>query len=410
MENPFQHLQKDFPILQRTLHGRPLCYVDNAATTQMPQHVLDAMHEYQTTYHANIHRSSHTLGEDATAAYEEVRKKVAHFIGAQDSSEIIFTSGTTAGINYISSSWGNSHIKSGDEILITQLEHHANILPWQQLAKRTCATLRYLPVTPDGTLDIGQLHQLLTTKTKLLAITGSSNATGTQTDLRTIIDAAHTVGTKVLVDAAQMVAHQKIDVTELDADFVVFSGHKMFGPTGVGVLYIKKELHDQVTPCLFGGGMVHEASMEHATFLPIPHGLEAGTPPTAQVIGLGAAIDYIEQHVAFNTLKQYEASLCARLIDGLTKLPTVTVLGPIEQLKQSGHLVSFVVDDMHAHDVAAYLDRQGICARAGHHCAQPLAKALGYAASTRVSFAAYNSPADADRVIETITKIFCKQF
>jgi len=405
MQNPFAHLISDFPILQRTLHGKPLCYVDNAATTQMPQQVLDAMHAYHTTHHANVHRSSHTLGEEATTAYEAVREKVARFIDAQDPSEITFTSGTTASINCVATGWGTRNIQRGDEILVTQLEHHSNLLPWQQLAERTGATLRWLPVTHEGALDTSRLNQLLTAQTKLIAVTGTSNAVGVHTDLHTIIDAAHAVGAKVLVDAAQMVAHQKINVAELGADFVVFSGHKMFGPTGVGVLYIKKELHDQVLPCSFGGGIVREATMDSASFLPAPHGLEAGTPPTAQVIGLGAAIDYIEQHLDFDTLTHYEASLCARLINGINAIAGVTILGPVEQLKQAGHLVSFVVDGVHAHDVAAHLDRKGICARAGHHCAQPLAQALGYAASTRISFAAYNTPADADRVIEAISAL-----
>jgi len=363
------------------------------------------MHAYHTTHHATVHRSSHTLGEDATAAYEAVRTKVAHFIGARDSSEIIFTSSTTAGINCIASGWGTQQIKRGDEILVTQLEHHANLLPWQQLATRTSATLGWIPVKADGTLDMSTIDRLLTKRTKLVAITGCSNAIGTQPDLQTIIAKAHAVGAHVLVDAAQMVAHKKLHVADLGADFIVFSGHKIFGPTGVGVLYIRKELHNTIAPCLFGGGMVHEVAMDKATFLPTPQGLEAGTPPTAQVIGLGAAIDYVEKHINFDLLKEHEASLCAQLIDALATIPTVRILGPIEQLKKSGHLVSFVIDGIHAHDVAAYLDAEGICARAGHHCVQPLAKALGYDASTRISLSCYNTHDEVNRIIALIKKI-----
>jgi len=401
MKNQFEYLKKDFPILHRELNDYPLCYVDNAATTQMPQQVLDAINKYYTTHHATVHRSSHTLGEEATAAYEAVREKVAQFIGAHDQSEIVFTSGTTAGINCIASRWGADKY---DEILVTALEHHSNLLPWQRLAKKTGATLRFIPVKSDGTLDLNQ-EGLFTPHTKIIAVTGSSNAIGTQVDLRSIIDKAHAVGARVVVDAAQMVAHQKINVAELGADALVFSGHKMFGPTGVGVLYIRKEHLQYGSPCLVGGGMVHTAQIHKSTYLPAPLGLEAGTPPTAQVIGLGAAIDYLEQHIDFEQLKEHEASLCRELINRLSHLPSVKILGPIEQLKESGHLVSFTVDGVHAHDVAAHLDAYGICARAGHHCAQPLARALGYEASTRISFSVYNTLADVDRILAAISEL-----
>jgi len=277
----------DFPLLKKSI-----AYLDNASTTQKPHVVIDAIVSFYTTYNANIYRGIHTFGEMATTAFEDARTKVAWFIGAKPE-EIVFTAGTTASINFIADTWGATNIVAGDEILITQLEHHANILPWQRLAQRTGATLVWYPVNKDGTLDMTLMSQFVTKKTKLIAVTAISNAVGTHIDVAAFVAAARSVGARILVDAAQLVAHKHIDVAKLDPDFLVFSGHKLFGPTGVGVLYIKKDLHDQVPPYQVGGGMVFEVLSGHATWLKAPHKFEAGTPPIAQVIGLGAAIDYI---------------------------------------------------------------------------------------------------------------------
>jgi len=398
-----EEIRKDFPILARTMHGHPLCYLDNAATTQVPQVVIDRVRECYMKHHANTYRGAHGLGEEATLAFEDARARIAKFIGAQDSSEVSFSSGCTGGINCVAFGWARSQFKPGDEILITELEHHSNLVPWQQVAAHTGAVLKWIPVTPDGLLAMDQLDQLVTDRTKLVSVTTTANAIGTQLDLPTIIAAAKSVGARVLIDAAQSPVHEPIDVTELGADFCAISSHKMFGPTGVGALYVNKALHDQMVPCRFGGGMVETATMETATFRPMPQLLEAGTPPIAQAIGMGAAVRYIEENIDLGSVHGYESSLCARLINGLEQHKEIRLLGPVSELKRTGHLISFLVDGIHAHDVTAYLDQAGICARAGNHCAQPIARALGYEASTRISFCVYNLPEEVDRVLDTIT-------
>lgn len=393
-------LRSDFPFLAI----KDVAYLDNASTTQKPQAVLDGLVSFYSQYNANIYRGVHTTAEEATQAYEAARNKVANFIGALPQ-ETIFTSGTTEAINFVADTWGAEHIKAGDQILITQLEHHANILPWQRLAQRTGAQLVWYPVQSDGTLDMSLLEQCITAKTKLIAITALSNAVGTHVDVAAFVRAGHAVGAHVLVDAAQLVAHRPINVQTLGADFLVFSGHKLFGPTGIGVLYIKQRLHDQVPPYQLGGGMVFEVLANHATWLKSPQKFEAGTPPIAQAIGLGVAIDYVLDNVAWPHVKLHEAALCSQLIDGLLSYPKIRILGPLEELRSQGHLVSFVVDGVHAHDVAAYLSSLGIAVRAGHHCAQPLARALGYSASVRVSFAAYNNTLEVNRLLEALDSL-----
>ncbi len=400
----FNKLRNDFPILQQIINKQPLSYFDNAATTQKPQQVLDAMMHFYQTSNANIYRGAHTFAEQTTALYEQVRKKVAQFIGAQDPSEVIFTKGTTESINIIACAWTSEHIKAGDEIVVTELEHHANLLPWQRVAQQKKAQLKFIPVLPDGTLDLSILDILLTKKTKLVAIAQVSNAIGTHNSVDKIINAAHAVGAKVLIDAAQSVPHQAINVQTLSCDFLAFSGHKMLGPTGIGVLYIKKELHDYIPPYLQGGGMVSAVGWEKADWLPAPQKFEAGTPPIAQAIGLGAAIDYLSSYVDFNALQKYESQLTTRVIDGLSSIPQVKILGPILALKK-GHLVSFLVDGIHAHDAAAYCDSKGISLRAGNHCAQPLAKKLGYNASLRASFYFYNTIQEVDRLIQAVDQL-----
>src|SRR3990172_12131808 len=404
MSNNFKKLRADFPILSQKINGYPLVPCDNASTTHKPQSVIDAVVQFYTTTNANIYRGIHLFAEQATQLYENARKKVADFIGAH-ASEIVFTRGCTAGINFVVATWGDMHIKAGDEIVMTELEHHANLLPWQRLAQKKGAVLKFIPIFPDGSLDLSQLDSIITNKTKMVSVIHVSNAVGTHVDIATIIARAQAVGACVLIDAAQSVPHQKIDVHQLGCDFLVFSGHKILGPTGIGVLYIKKELQAELPPYEVGGGMVEDVNCEHATWRSAPHKFEAGTPPIAQAIGLGVAIDYLRTNVDFDEIMNYETQLCARLIDGLSAIVQVRILGPIAELKQKGHMVSFLVDGFHSHDVAAFLDSRGISVRAGHHCAQPFAKKLGYDASVRVSFYFYNTFEDVDRIVAAVQEL-----
>ncbi len=400
----FKKLRSDFPILSQKVNGYSLVPCDNASTTHKPQSVIDTLVQFYTTTNANIYRGIHLFAEQATHMYEQARKKVADFIGAYPE-EVIFTRGCTAGINFVVATWGEMHIKAGDEIVITELEHHANLLPWQCLAQKKGAILKFIPVFPHGLLDLSNLESIITSKTKMVSIIHVSNAVGTHVDIATIIVHAKKVGACVLIDAAQSVAHQKINVHAIDCDFLVFSGHKLLGPTGIGVLYIKKDMHNDVPPYEVGGGMVENADYENATWRQAPYKFEAGTPPIAQAIGLGAAIDYLHNNIDFDELLSYEAALCTRLIDGLSKIKQVTLLGPIQELKKNGHLVSFLVEGMHSHDVAAFLDSRGISVRAGHHCAQPFAKKMGYDASVRVSFYFYNTIEDVDKIVQAISEL-----
>lgn len=397
-------LRLDFPILQEKVNGYSLVYVDNAATSQKPQAVIDALVNFYTKHNANIHRGVHTFGEIATTLYEDARNNVAQFINAQ-SQEVVFTSGATAAINTVAHAWALNNCKLGDEILVTELEHHSNLLPWQDVCAKTGATLKFIPVNVDGTLEYEKLPELVTNKTKLVAVTHTSNVFGLTTDLEKIITRAHAAGAKVLVDASQSIAHQKIDVQKIACDFLVFSGHKMLAPTGIGVLFIKKDLHNTIEPYQRGGGMVFEVDAHSAQWLKVPQVFEAGTPPIAQAIGLGAAIDYINDYINLDALKVHEAQLCARLIDGFKMLPYITVLGDVDELKTIGHLVSFTVQGMHPHDVAAYFNNFGICVRAGHHCAQPLAKKIGINASVRISFYCYNTTKEVDFILEIMEQL-----
>ena len=400
-----KQLREDFPIFSQEINGYPLVYLDSAATSQKPQQVIDTVVDFYTKYNSNIHRSVHAFSEQATGMFEDTRKKVAEFIGAADSSEIIFTKGTTEGLNFVAATWGQTYVGQGDEILMTQMEHHANLLPWQQVAEKKGATLKFIPITKDGLLDLSELPNLISQKTKVVAVIHASNVLGTHVDVATIAKAAHAVGAKVVVDAAQTSPHQKLDVQKLGCDFLAFSGHKMLAPTGVGVLYIKKELHDLVPPYQFGGGMVFEACYDKSIWQFAPYKFEAGTPAISQVVGLGAAIDYYNKNINFDDARKYEAQLTAQAIDGLQQMEKIKILGPIEQLKTSGHLVTFSVDGIHSHDVAAYLSNFGVCTRAGHHCAQPLAKKLGVASSVRASFMFYNTPQEVETFLRVMQDI-----
>ena len=390
-------LKDDFPLLRNYAH---LSYLDSAATTQKPQVVIDAVNEFYTHYNAQVYRGIYTLAEQATERYESARSKVAQYIGAADY-EVVFTKGATEGINLVASSWAAKKLKKGDEIIISELEHHANLLPWMRLEKELGIVLKYIPIRKDGTLNYDIYFSLLSANTKLVAITYTSNVLGVHVDLSRIISQAKSYGARVLVDATQAAGRERLDVQQLKADFLVFSGHKMLGPTGIGVLYMASHMHDEVAAYELGGGMVYSVEFHEAQWAKAPFRYEAGTPPIAQAIGLGAAVDYLSA-VNFDELKVDQARMCTNLIEGLTEIPHIKILGPLEELKVSGHMVSFVSSKAHAHDIAAYLDTKQICVRAGNHCTQPLHKVLGIDASVRISLYGYSSDDDISKVIEAL--------
>ena len=396
-----KNIRNDFPIFS---NNEKLIYFDNAATTQKPKFVIDAISDFYSFYNAPAFRGVYALSENVTQKFEDVREKVAKFIGA-DKTEIAFTYGSTDGINIIAQSWAKNNLQSGDTIIVSQLEHHSNLVAWQRLAEQKNLNLKFIKVTADGILDLEQFYSILDSKVKFASVTYVSNVLGAHVDIKYISNALKTIGAKLLVDASQAPAHMKLDVKELGADFLVFSSHKMFGPDGVGVLYVNSNLHDQISPSRGGGGMVFDVNIEKTNFLKFPRILEAGSQPVSGVMGLGAAIDYINNNINYDQLKIHEASLCRTLIDNLINVSGVKILGPIEQLKTSGHMVSFSFDKIHPHDIAAYLDKFGICVRAGHHCAQPLHNILKINGSVRVSFAAYNTLKEVYLLIELINKI-----
>jgi cysteine desulfurase / selenocysteine lyase len=396
-------LKKQFPILG----NNDLVYLDNAATTQRPRQMIDAISNFYAKSNANVCRGLYPLGEKATVFYEEARDIVANFINAADRSEIIFTSGTTESINFVAEAWAVHNLREGDEILLTQVEHHANMLPWQRVADKVGARLRFIEVDQETfELKLDDTN-LINHKTKLVAVSHCSNVIGNIwgenfEHLQQLISKAHGVGAKVLIDGAQSVPHYAIDLQMLDADFFVFSGHKMCGPTGVGVLYIKKDLHETVEPYQLGGSMIYEATFKNATWLPAPQKFEAGTPPIAQVIGLAETINFIKEYIPFDEQHKHETKLCSMLVEELEKLSCIRIIGNVERLKNCGHLVSFVVDGVHAHDVAGFLGSKGISMRAGHHCVQPFTRLLGIEASVRASFYAYNTMEDVDKTVIAI--------
>ena len=393
-------IRNDFPIFK---HNPDLVYLDNAATTQKPQVMVDATVDFYTKYYATIHRGLYDAAEDATMRYEEARATIAAFIGA-DQHEIIFVKNATEGINLAAFSWALQNVKRGDTILLSHYEHHANLLPWQRVAQQNEATLQFIPMDNQGRLRLDQLDRLCTPKTKLVAISAVSNVTGAHTHMQPIIAAARAVGAKVLVDASQMVAHAPINVHALGVDYVVFSGHKLFGPTGIGVLYARNAIQEEMVPYQLGGGTIFDADWQYATYRTGPLLFEAGTPPVAQAIGLAAAVRYLQQY-SFADIAAHEAALVAQAINGLQEIPRVRLFGPLEELKNHGHLVSFLIDGVHAHDVAAYLSQHTIAVRAGHHCAQPLVKNLGVDALVRASVALYNTEHDVHAMIEAIKKL-----
>jgi cysteine desulfurase / selenocysteine lyase len=407
-----ERLRADFPILASVLHetadrpGVALAYLDNAATTQRPRQVIRAITDTYERHYANVHRGVHWLSDQATDLYEEARAKVRDFLGAPASEQVIFTHGTTESINLVARGWGDANLKPGDEILLTELEHHSNIVPWQQLAARSGAVVRFLPITDDGHLATDALDAWLSPRTRIVAVAAVSNVLGTINPLGPIIARAHQLGAVVLVDAAQSVPHQHSDVVQLDADFVAFSGHKMLAPTGVGVLYGRRELLEAMPPFLGGGSMIRRVTTAGFEPAELPAKFEAGTPPIVSAIGLGAAIDYLSA-VGIDAIHQHERRLCALAHEVLGSIGGVRFLGPAPEHKSG--IVSFTLERVHAHDVAQLLDRQGIAVRAGHHCAMPLHKRLGITASTRASFYLYNTPAEVERLgraLEETKRIF----
>jgi cysteine desulfurase / selenocysteine lyase len=391
----FAALRRDFPALQQLVHGKPLAYLDNAASSQSPTAVHEAMALQQSLHHSNVHRGVHQLSERSTAAFEGARDKVRRFINAAASAEIVFTRGTTESINLVAASLGQ-RLKAGDEVLITWLEHHSNIVPWQLLCERTGARLVVAPIRNDGSLDVAAFEQQLTSRTKIVAAAHVSNALGTVNPVAELVAKAHAVGAVVLIDGAQAVPHLTVDVQALDCDFYAFSGHKMFGPTGTGVLYGKRALLEAMPPYQGGGDMILTVSFERSTYNALPYKFEAGTPNITGVVGLGAAIDYL-QDIDFTAVADHEHALLERATKRLLdEVPGVRLVGTAAH---KASVLSFVVDGIHAHDLGTIVDREGVAIRTGHHCAMPVMERFGVAATARASFAFYNNHDDVDRLI-----------
>ncbi|HUE50115.1 MAG TPA: cysteine desulfurase [Candidatus Dormibacteraeota bacterium] len=391
-------IREDFPILRERAHGHPLIYFDSAATSQKPRAVIDALRHYYEHQNANVHRGLHELSSRATEAYEQARRRVATYLGAASAQEIVFTRGTTESINLVAQAWGGKFLGGGDVILLTEMEHHSNLVPWQLLAERTDARLRFVPVLDDGTLDLEQLSLLLTAEVKLFAFTHVSNSLGTINPVSELCRKARAMGALTLVDAAQSAGHLPIDVQELGCDFLAFSGHKMCGPTGIGGLYARAEILNSIPPWHGGGEMIVSVTLEKSAFKRAPHRFEAGTPNIAGAIGLAAAIDYIEQ-IGRPTIFGHDTYLARYAAERLAELPGMHIFGPT---KQRGALVGFVMDAAHPHDLTTFADQYGLALRGGHHCNQPLMRRFGVPGTTRASFYFYNTTEEIDRMIEIL--------
>ncbi|TMD59995.1 MAG: cysteine desulfurase [Chloroflexi bacterium] len=389
-----EEIRKDFPILTRKVHGKPLVYLDSTASSQKPRAVIDAMNVYYETYHANVHRGVYEISEQATAAMEKARVKVAHFINARHSRQIIFTRNTTESINLVAISWGGANIAKGDLIVLTEMEHHSNLVPWQLLAQRTGARLEFVPVTDDGLLRLDIYEELLRQQPKLVAFTHMSNVLGTINPAQEMIAQAHAVGATVLLDAAQSVPHLPVDVQALDIDFLCFSSHKMLGPTGIGVLYGKRDLLEAMPPFMGGGDMIRTVGLRQSSWNDLPWKFEAGTPAIAEAIGFGAAVDYLKALGMENVLR-HEQELTHYAMEQLQAVPGLTIYGP--EASRRGGVISFTLGDIHPHDLASILDQQvGVAVRAGHHCAQPLMVRFGLSATARASFYVYTIKEEID--------------
>ncbi len=397
-----EDIRNDFPILSRQVHGKPLVYLDSTASSQKPQSVIETMGDYYRTYNANVHRGVYEISEEATAAMEKARVKVARFINARRSKQVIFTRNTTESINLVAYSWGTVHIAKDDLIVLTEMEHHSNLVPWQLLAQRTGARLEFVPVTDDGLLRLDIYEQLLQQQPKLVAFTHMSNVLGTINPVQQMIAAAHVAGAITLVDAAQSVPHLPVDVQALDVDFLCFSGHKMLGPTGVGVLYGKRDLLEAMPPFMGGGDMIRTVGLRESTWNDLPWKFEAGTPAIAEAIGLGAAVDYLSA-LGMEHVHQHEQEITTYALERLREVPGLLVYGP--EAAQRGGVISFTLGDIHPHDLASILDQEvGVAIRAGHHCAQPLMERYNLSATARASFYVYTLREDVDKLVEGLHK------
>ncbi len=394
-------IRKKFPILNREVKGKPLVYFDNAATSQKPQMVIDALVDYYSGYNANIHRGIHTLAEEATAAFEATRDAVKQFINAKSRAEIIFTRGATEGINLVASTWGRQNLQKGDEVIISTMEHHSNIVPWQIVCEERGAVLKIIPIDSEGGLLFDEYKKLLSTKTKLVAVVHASNALGIINPVEEIIIAAHEAGAKVLIDGAQSTVHLDIDVQAMDCDFFVFSGHKLYGPTGTGVLYGKRSLLESMPVFLGGGEMIKEVAITKTTYNELPYKYEAGTPNIADIIALKAAIDFINQ-IGKENIRRHEEELLQYATTELEQVPGLRIIG---KSKEKVSVVSFVIENIHTQDIGILLDNQGIAVRTGHHCTQPLMDCFGIAGTSRASFAVYNTKDEIDKLVAGLKKI-----
>jgi len=391
-------IRNEFPILGQRVNGKPLTYLDNAATSQKPRSVLEVLERYYREDNANVHRGIHELSRRATLAYEGARNRMAEWLGASDPSEVVWTRGTTESINLVASAWGMDSLREGDEVLLTTMEHHSNVVPWQIAARRTGARLRYLEMDEEGKLRLDELDELINSRTRLVAMTHVSNALGTVNPVETVVQAARAKGALVLVDGAQAVPHMKVDVSTLGADFYAFSSHKMCGPTGIGVLWARKQLLEAMAPYQGGGEMIRVVERDMSTWAEVPHKFEAGTPHIAGAVGAAAAVDFVER-VGYESIREHESSLIRYALNRLSEIPELQVFGPRDLEDRSG-VISFALGDAHPHDVATILDSEGVAIRAGHHCAQLVMKHLGVAATTRASFSLYNTKDDVDRLLE----------
>ena len=401
-------IKSDFPILNRKINDKPLVYLDNAATSQKPRQVIEAMVDYYEQHNANVHRGIHTLGDESTCLYSEARETVAKFIGVEDTNELVFVRNTTEGINLVAYSWGMANIKSGDVIVTTEMEHHSNLVPWQELAKRVRARVEYVAVNQEGELDLDSLEKKLELKPKLLALVHVSNFLGTINPVKKIATLAKKNGTKVLIDGAQAVPQMPVNVSELGCDFYAFSGHKMYGPMGIGGLWVRKEILEKMGPFMTGGGTISEVHKTGTIFAELPDRFDAGTPNVAGAVGLKAAVEYL-QKIGMEMVREHEKKLTNHLIDQLTNLSFVKIYGP-RDIEKRGGLVAFTVrlrsgHFVHAHDVAQVLDSEGIAVRSGHHCTMPMHEKLGIAATIRASFGIYNTKDEVDKLIEGLKKV-----
>jgi cysteine desulfurase/selenocysteine lyase len=395
-------IRRQFPILDQEVNGKPLVYLDSSATSQKPIQVIETVEKYYKEINSNVHRGVHTLGTRATDAYEGAREKVRKFINAKSTQEVIFTRGTTTALNTVAASYAQANLNAGDEIVITYMEHHSNIIPWQQVARRTGATLKYIPLQEDGTISLDDARATITANTRVVSVMQVSNVLGVINPVKEIAEIAHENGAIMVVDGAQSAPHMKIDVQDLDCDFLAFSGHKMCAPTGIGVLYGKKHLLEKMEPIEFGGEMIDFVHLQESTWKELPWKFEAGTPIIAGAIGLGAAIDFLNE-IGLDNIAEHEHKLAAYALDKMSSVAGMTIYGPLDAAKRAG-LVTFNISDVHPHDVATVLDAEGIAVRAGHHCAQPLMKWLKASATARASFYLYNTEDDIDKLVEGLVK------